>query len=100
MRHIFLSFLMDKRNLFQKIEQSKHCKTMPAKTDAQHFTDDLIDFLFPFRKNQAKILTNATVWAILQDNLQAMISKLEGFSPENALDLSQHFFDKLPIVYD
>ena len=91
---------MDKKNLFQKIEQSKHCKSMPAKSDVQQFADDLIDFLFPFRKNQVKSLSNATKWQILQDHLQQMIEKLEGFLSENAVDLAQHFFEKIPLIYE
>ena len=91
---------MDKKTLFQKIEQSRLCKSMPAKSDAQHFADDLIDFLFPFRKNQAKSLGNATKWQILHDQLQQMIQKMEGFSIENAVDLSQHFFQKIPFIYE
>ena len=91
---------MDKKNLFQKIEQSRHCKSMPAKFDAQQFADDLIDFLFPFRKNQVKSLSNTTKWQILQDHLQQMIEKLEGFLSENAVDLAQHFFEKIPLIYE
>ena len=91
---------MDKKRLFQKIEQSRLCKNMPAKTDARHFADDLIDFLFPFRKNQANSLGDATKWQILHDQLQQMIQKMEGFSIENAADLSQHFFQKIPFIYE
>jgi serine O-acetyltransferase len=85
-------------DFFSVIEQSAQCRQLPTKSEVNLFIDEIIDFLFPYRKQKNTYRTSTLAWAHLQLELQKIIEPLLP-SSEVVQKTITHFFEKIPSIY-
>jgi serine O-acetyltransferase len=83
----------------QQYNQSA-CRSMPSKQQAQEFTDDLINFLFPVSSGQSFSLVQAAdTWKQLHDRLGQLLLPLQRHLPASVDSLKENFFEGIPHIY-
>src|SRR5689334_13647385 len=89
-------------NFLKQLQQynQSSCRAMPSKNQAQHFTDDLINFLFPVSSGQDFSLNQATTaWSQLQLRFEELLLPMECHLPGTLNELMEAFFGAIPDIY-
>jgi len=88
----FPDFLLEKYNEFRK--------DVPSMIKAQNFTENLINFLFPFKVDKKCTLPKIEInLAQLQLDFRNLLSPLEDTLKKSLGDISLDFFTKIPTIY-
>jgi serine O-acetyltransferase len=83
----------------QQYNQSA-CRAMPSKHQAQQFTDDLINFLFPVCSGQDfSLVQSATAWQQLQYRFDDLLLPLQRNLPSSLEAITESFFSGIPDIY-
>ncbi|WP_068544921.1 serine O-acetyltransferase EpsC [Thalassotalea crassostreae] len=81
-------------------QQQRFNRKVPSMIKAQKFTEDLLNFFFPFKTDssytQAQIELNL---AQLQLNFKDLVAPLKEDLPDSEHNICEAFFDKLPYIY-
>lgn len=77
-----------------------YCAEVPATVQTQHFVDEIINFLFPFRvKGDFKLVEIKRKLEELIGTLENLLAPLVSHLKENPALICSKFFEKLPLNY-
>ena len=76
------------------------CEVVPSMKDTQIFTKELVDFLFPIRRDRTISLhATAAKWEDIQKMLIKLLIPFENIMHKNANDVCQQFCQAVPDLY-
>lgn len=94
---------MNIENLPEQLYEQYNCfrKEIPSILKAQHFADNIINFLFPFKADKKCTLPLIELnLSQLQLDFKDLINPLEKILKESINDISVKFFSKVPEIYE
>jgi serine O-acetyltransferase len=91
------------KNFPKKILQvtQSFCHEVPSVTKSQHFTNEIINFLFPIRTDRNISLTQLEAkWEDLQHQFADLLTPLTPMLEKSVEDLTHEFFECVPTIHE
>jgi serine O-acetyltransferase len=91
------------KNFPKKILQvtQSFCHEVPSINKAHHFTNEIINFLFPIRTDRnVSVLKLESLWEDLQRQFRELLTPLTPILKKGVEELTSEFFEKVPAIHE